>query len=146
MSDDAAAATFIGEYEVSVDDLREQDIVGRSAAWRAKKPVNRWAYPVVALALVAVTVYLNQATIGCFIPQATSSQAPFQVFVWQCDPTVTPSDLVWQNVWLFAADGAFWVLTLIDLFKAWFRPPRWLVRWLMKRQGLGGAAPLRGRG
>jgi hypothetical protein len=137
MSDDAVLP-FIGEYEMSVDDLRELDIVERLAAWRAKSLVSRWAFPVLSIALAAVTVFVNQATIGCFVPQSTPSQAPFQPWVWQCDPTVTPSDLVWQNVWLFAADGALWVLTLLEVTRAWFRPPRWLVRMMMKRQGLGG--------
>jgi hypothetical protein len=45
---------------------------------------------------------------------------------------------VWQNVWLFAADGALWVLTLLELAQAWFRPPHGLVRVLMKRQGQQG--------
>lgn len=137
MSDDAVVP-FIGEYEVSVDDLREQDIIGRTAAWRAKPLVSRWAYPVLSLALAAVTISVNQETAGCFIPQSTPSQAPYQVWLWQCDPTVTPNGLVWQDVWLFAAAGAFWVLTLLELARAWFRPPRWLVGMLMKKQGLQG--------
>ncbi len=138
MPDDDMAVNFVVEYEVSVDDLREQDIAGRSAAWRAKPLVSRSAYPVLALVLAAVTVFANQVTTGCFLPQSTPAQAPLQVWVWQCDPAVTPNDLLWQNAWLFAADGAFWVLTLLELARAWFRPPRWLVRMLMTRQGLQG--------
>jgi hypothetical protein len=59
MSDDAGAP-FIGEYELSVDDLREHDIVARLAAWRAKSLVSRWGYPVLSIALTAVTVFVNQ--------------------------------------------------------------------------------------
>ena len=138
MSNDDAAVSFVVDYEVSVDDLREQDIVGRSAAWRAKPLWSQWAYPVLSLVLVAETVFLNQTWNGCFIPQFTPSQDPFHVWVWQCDPTMTPNGLLWQNGWLFAADGAVLVLTLIELVRAWARPPRWLCRMLMKRQGLQG--------
>ena len=39
---------------------------------------------------------------------------------------------------MYAAAGAVWALTLVELARAWFRPPRWLVRIMMKRQGLQG--------
>jgi hypothetical protein len=138
MSDNVVAVPFIGEYELSVDDLREQDIVARSAAWRAKTLVSRWAFPVLTLAITAVIVFVNQEATGCFIPDSTPPQAPYQVWLWQCDPTETPGHLVWDNTWMFAATGALWLFTLADLARAWFRPPRWLVRWVMKRQELQG--------
>lgn len=138
MSDSAVMAPFAGEYELSVDDLREQDIVGRSAAWRAKSLAGRWAYPVLSLALAAVTVFVNQTTTGCLIAQSTPGPAPFQIWLWQCGQDTTPSGLVWQSTWAYAADGAFWGLTLLQLGIAWFRPPRWLARRQMKRQGSQG--------
>src|SRR5215472_12341400 len=104
MSDDDAAARFVGEYERSVDDLREQDIVGRLAAWRGQSLANRLAWPVLALAFVAVTLFDHRVTAGCFdVPQSTPSWAPYQVWLWQCGSTETPSGLVWQDVWIFAA-------------------------------------------
>lgn len=137
MSDDAVAVSFVVDYELSVDDLREGDIVGRSAARRAKPLVSQWAGPVISLVLAAVTVFVNEKLAGCFLPSFTPRQAPVQVLVWQCQPT-SPNGLVWQNVWLFAADGAVWALTFLDLARAWGRLPRWFLRKWMKRLGLQG--------
>jgi hypothetical protein len=137
MPDGDAAVFFVFDYELSVDDVREAGIVGRSAARRAKSLVSLWALPVISLVLAVVTIVVNEKTAACFIPNSTPSQAPLQILVWQCHPT-SPNDLLWQNVWLFSAAGAVWVLTLIDLAKAWVRPPRWfLPRW-MKMHGLQG--------
>lgn len=138
MSSDDAAVSFVVDYELSVDDLREQDIVGRSAAWRAKPLWSQWAYPLLSLALIAETVVLTHTASGCFVPQPASSQIPFRVWISQCDPALTPNVLVWQYAWLFAVDGAFLVLALIELVRAWARPRRWLYRMMMKRQGLQG--------
>lgn len=130
MSDGDAAVFFVFDYELSTDDVREAGIVGRSAARRAKSLMSRWAWPAISLVLAAVTVVVNQKTAACFIPSSTPSQAPLQILVWQCQPT-SPNDLLWQNVWLFSAAGAVWVLTLIDLAKAWVGLPRWfLPRWI----------------
>lgn len=138
MSGDDAAAAFVLDYQVSVDDLREQDIVGRSAAWRAKPLWSQLAYPVLALVLVAETVFQNRALSGCFVPQLAGSPHAWTVWVWQCDRAMTPNGLLWQNGWLSAAAGAFVVLALAELARAWARPPRWLYRMSVKRHGLQG--------
>jgi YcxB-like protein len=131
MSSDEAAVSFIVDYEMTVDDLREQDIVGRLAAWRAKPLWSRWVYPVLLLVFVAATVFITPALSGCFIPMRG-------VWVVQqsCDPTMTPSGLLQTNGGLFAADGAFFMLTVFELGRAWERPGRWRYRRAMKRYGL----------
>jgi YcxB-like protein len=137
MSDSDGPVSFVLDYELSVDDLREGAIVARSAARRTKPLVSQWAWPVISLVLAAATLLANQKVTGCLIPTSTPREAPVQVWVWQCRPT-SPNGLVWQYVWLVAADGAVWALTLIDLARAWARLPRWfLPRW-MKKQGLQG--------
>ena len=137
MSDKDVTVSFVVDYQLSVDDLREAEIIRRSAARRAKPLVNRWAWPVLSLVAAVGTVFLNQKTIACFLPDSTPSQAPFQVWVWQCQRT-SPSDLLWNNGWLFAAVGAVCALTLIDLVNAWARLPRWYLGKRMKKQGLQG--------
>lgn len=137
MSGDDVAVSFVVDYELSVDDLREGDIVGRSAARRAKPLVRKWSLPAISLVLAAVTIFVNEKLAGCFIASSTPRQALVQVWVWRCQPT-SPNGLLWQNAGLFAADGALWALTLIDLARAWARLPRWLLRKWMKTQGLQG--------
>ena len=131
MSSGEAAMSFVVDYEMSVDDLRERDIVGRLAAWRAKPLWSQWAYPVLLLAFVAATVYFDRALSRCFIPLRG-----MWVVQEQCDPTMTPSGLLWQNGGLFVADGVFFMLTLTELGRAWERPARWRYRMAMKRDGL----------
>jgi hypothetical protein len=137
MSRDDGAVSFVVDYELSVDDAWEGAIVGRWAARRAKSLVSLWAGLVISLVFAAITVFLNQKLIACFLPSSTPRQAPFQVWVWQCSPT-SPSGLLWQNGWLFAANGAVWAVTLIDLGRAWARMPRWFVRYRLTKQGLQG--------
>lgn len=137
MPDDDVAASFVVDYELSVEDVWESAIVGRSVARSAKSLVSQWSWPVLSLVLTGVIVFLNEKTVGCFIPNATSGQAPIQVFAWQCKPT-SPNGLVWQNTWVFAIVGAIWLLTLMDLTKAWARMPRWYVRKWMKTHAVPG--------
>lgn len=137
MSNDDVTVSFVVDYELSVDDLREGDIVGRSAARRAKPLVRRWFLPVVSLVLAAVTVFVNEKLAGCFIASSTARHTVVQVWVWRCQPT-SPNDLVWNNAGLLAADGALWALTLIDLARGWARMPRWMLRRWMKTLGLQG--------
>ena len=137
MSTDDVTVSFVVDYELSVDDLREGDIVGRSAARRAKPLVTKWFLPVISLVLAAVTVFVNEKLAGCFIAISTPRQAVVQAWFSRCQPT-SPNDLVWNNAGLFAADGAVWAVTLIDLARGWARLPRWMLgRWI-KTQGLQG--------
>ncbi len=137
MSDDDVPVSVVVDYELSLDDLWEGDIVARSAARRAKPLWSQWAWPVMAFGLAAVTVFVNEKLAACFIPSSAPRQALVQVWVWQCQPT-SPNGLLWQNAWLFAADGGAWALTLIDFARAWARLPRWVLRRWMKTQGLQG--------
>jgi hypothetical protein len=135
MRGDDAAVSFVVDYEVSADDLRERDILGRSAAWRAKPLWSRLTFPVLALGFVAETVWQTCAVSGCFTPQIAGS---LDVWVWQCHTAVTPSSLLWQNSWPFAVGGAVLALALTELARAWARPLRWLYRRSMKEHGLQG--------
>jgi len=138
MSNDDMTVSFVVDYELSVDDLREGDIVARSAARRAKPLVIKWFLPVISLVLAAVTVFVNEKLAGCFIAISTPRQAVVQAWVWRCQPAYSPNDLVWNNAGLFAADGAVWAITLIDLARGWARLPRWMLRRFMKTRGLQG--------
>ncbi len=144
MSSDEAAVSFVVDYEISVDDLREQDIVGRLADWRAKPLWSRLAFPVFLLVLVAATVLSSRTVSGCFILQPVPPQDLDQAGAWQCVPTSIPSGLLGQNAWLaqngwlFAVDGAALAVTVAELVGAWARPPRWRYRRWMKRDGLPG--------
>jgi len=144
MSNDEAAVSFVVDYEMSVDDLREQDIVGRLAAWRTKPLWAKLAFPVFSLALLAVTVLNNRTVGGCFILQPTPPQALNQPGAWQCVPTSIPNDLLGQNAWLgqygwpFAVVGAALAIALNELVGAWARPPRWWYRLSVKRDELPG--------
>jgi hypothetical protein len=133
MSSDEAAVSFVVDYEMSVDDLREQDIARRLAAWRAKPLWSQWSYPVLLIVFVAATVYLDRGLNGCFLPMHG-----MWVLQQQCNPTMTPSDLLQINGCLFAADGVFFILTLHELGEPWGRPTRRRYRMAMKRQGLQG--------
>ena len=138
MPSDDAAVSFVIDYHMSVDDLREHDIAGRSAAWRSKPLWRLLIYPVILLALVAGPVFSTRAMNGCFLPAFTApGQHPY-VWVWRCDSIMTPNGLLWQNGWVFAAAGAALVLALIEPVRALARPPRWRYRRLMKRDGVPG--------
>ena len=126
MSDHDAAVSFVLDYDLSVDDLRESTAIGRSGARRAKSLVRRWEWPVIACAFAAVTIFVNHQVTACFLPSPTSAPT-FQLLVWQCAPT-SPSDLVWNNTWLFVADGVVLSLLLPDLASSWTRLPRWHLR------------------
>lgn len=138
MPDGDVAASFVVDYELSAEDVWESAIVGRSVARSGKSLMSQWGWPTLSLVLTGVIVFVNEKTVGCFIPTATPGQAaPIQVFAWQCQPT-SPNGLLWQNTWLFATVGAVWLLTLIDLGKAWVRMPRWYARkWMKTHEVLG---------
>jgi hypothetical protein len=142
MSGDNATVSFVFDYEVSADVLREQDIVGRLAAWRAKPLWSQLVYPVlVPLGLVALTVSNTRMESGCFLPlqgawvlQCEQQNTP-NGLLWQA---MTPNALVWQNGLWFAVVGAALVLALIDPVRAWARPPRRRYRRLLEKHGLQG--------
>ena len=78
MPSDDAAVSFVIDYHMSVDDLREHDIAGRSAAWRSKPLWRLLIYPVILLALIAGPVFSTRTMSGCFLPAFTApGQHPY---------------------------------------------------------------------
>jgi hypothetical protein len=130
MPDADVEVPFVIDYELSVDDLREGETIGRRAAWRATPLAYRCALPVFSLVLFAASGYADYRLDGCL-------QDPSQVLTGQCTQT-SLTDPLSQAIGLAAAGGGICVLTIFVLTRAWARPSRRYIRKRMKTLGQQG--------
>jgi hypothetical protein len=142
MSDDDAAVSFVFDFEVSADYLREQDIARRLAGWRTRQFRTQLPLQFLSLATAALTVFSTHTQSGCFRPwpgvwvlQCGQPMTPGDGLLWQA---LTPNALLWQNGLSFAVVGALLVLALTDPVRALVRPPRRRYQRLIKEHGLEG--------